>query len=292
MFKGVFSADSPPFDGNTDRTNYQDPYIFHPPYQQVHPVQLQFYLRAPFRAYTERDDYLYRTYCLTHWSYRPGLLPSVNLKRITFEGNIHWAGTEQLEQITLYSELKQLLSPSVFVALVFDHGDADYFTPPSVGLPDVPILRLSRAFDMHMSQFDELPYLPGNRPNPYPGPSVWPTEDMRYEVLWHKTFIPSLEPAKTFELISDLPSGEPPVGTLRTYRYLDRMAYFRGSVDCDLTVRLGQPFLNELGQSTIDGATGNLYMVAWQTGGIATNSEPQQVYCNWWSHVHHDLNPS
>lgn len=293
MFKGVFFNDDVNADGNTDRTKEQNPFDYQHQYQQSHAHQLQIYLRAPYRAYSNYDDLIARTNCLTHWDYKPGLLPGIHIKRVTFEGNIHWAGSEQFEQQTSFLEAKVLLSPSVFLALVFDYGDADYFTPYSVGEPTVPLLRLSRAFDMHMSSFDELPYDVSSRPNPYPGPSQWPTEEERFRVIWHKTFIPSLEPSKTFENVSDIPYGEPPIGTLRTFRYLDRMAYFRGTVDVDLPIFFSGPQTPSEGiNTTIYGSTGNLYLVAWQSGGTATNTTPQQVYLNWWSHVHHDLNKS
>lgn len=299
--QGVYQEEEPPYEGNSVRTRVDNPFLPLDSYPMSHVQNRQNYLRNGSAVYTGYDDLRARTDCFNYIQRVPGCTPSVRCRRISFQGNIHWADDGLHYQQWPAFVAGSLMPPQVFLSLVYDTGVTTKFLPvadPSTQLP-LPRLDLLNCYNMHMPDFDQLPYNPAGMPCVFPGPNPYPSQEKRYKTLWSKCFILPEDPEHTYETLreeQDPPYPVPPIEFKREYRWLERNRYFRGSVEVDLPVLydFNPLVLDPPGSQTpwLAPSQGALYWVAWQIGGIAHGGSPQQVYMNLqihWVHTNNEI---
>lgn len=285
------------YEGNTLRTTLNDPFVKQRAWPVTHVFNRSFDVRSGSFTYTDYAALRDRAYCMNYFQEKPGFYPGIRMKRISFQGNLHWSDDGvHLQSYGAYGP-GFLDPPMVFMAIVYDSGTVHTHLPivdPTVEL-QMPELQLYNVWNLRMLEYDQEPYNATTMPMPFPESSAFPSQEKRYQTLWSKTIILPNDPILNYETISLTPVPLPPAPPItfeREYRWLNHIRYFRGCLDVDLPTTFnftpavlappatGSPFLIP--------ATGALYFVCWTIGGATSGGSPQPVYCNMQFHVIHD----
>jgi len=303
MSKRVYEEDDPPVEGNSLRAKKDDLYIWLGNLQQEAAFTRSIPLRQATEPYTQYDDLLARSYCCSFYPYGPnnmGFNPSIRIQRIELEGNVHWSDDGWHTQTFEFSQSGALQSPMVFLALIYDNGDPEYYLPGSASELALPYLPPEKALNMFfVSKGYPYPYPQDEQPNPFPAPSVNDRVAQKYTVLWNKSFILPSDPEHTYENIreeQDPPYPAPPLEFKREFRWIPRTRYFKVSLDVDLPIVFNRAPLeaDQIAGKWLCGSRGNIFMLSWWVGGMSsgTSSGPQTVYLNHVVREFFDLNKS
>jgi len=287
----VWVEDEPIIDGNSDRAKKNDFYLPVVGLQQRHTIARQIYLRSAVSPYTNYEDKLARCYLLSQYpilvgsAQGAGMFPGIVVQHISLDGSLHFSDDGFHYQQFYFDASGALMSPDVFLAIVYDHGaPSHWLEPESTQELRLPILSFDNTFNMTNVKYDDLP-LENIPATPYPQAQTIPPMDRRFEVIWSRTFIAPQDPSLVYETLreeQEPPYPEPPLEFKREYRWLPRTIYFRADIDCHCPILFDRKPASNLGVAGeyLVGVRGNLHFIAWRTGGRANGATAQNVYLN------------
>lgn len=162
----------------------------------------------PILNYDPENGYSYCTPLCRIPKGQPGTF-QINVNRVIINGRIEWQGSPAFNQVL--NGGVSLISPSVFIALVYDSGTAN---------KQLVTLDPTAVFDMQ--------YLETVIPAVYDPP----IEPGRYQVLWHRAFNPKEKPEDTYKAGSIFNPGAPTANHNVAWCYRHKDINLSLDVDC------------------------------------------------------------